>query len=242
MTALLRLDDVHVSYRRGHRRIDVLRGVSLDLEPGLLAGVWADHSAGKTTLAKVAAGLLAPNAGSVLLRGESIIRPDRGGRLHAEIGFASRQASWLQHATAAEGIASTLLATMSWKPAMACAHDALDRTGVLDQAHSRLEDLSDEERLRVAFAQAIARRPRLLVVDDPLAGMGGDRRPAIVKLLRSFAAEDVAVLMTAAELRELRGADRIWGLDDGVLDGGVPRASTPRSSGTVVPFPAAGGE
>ena len=241
MTELLRLDDVHVSYRRGHRRIDVLRGVSLRLEPGVVAGVWADRSAGKTTLAKVAAGILAPDTGTVTFCGENINGPDRAGRLHSAIGFASRQSFGPEPATVAEGIASTLLTTMSWKPAMARAHDALDRTNVIDQARDRWEDLSDEERMRVALAQGIAREPRLLVVDDPLAGMGGDRRPSIIKLLRSLAAEGVAVLITAAELRELRGADRIWGLDDGVLDGGVPRSSAARTPGTVVPFPAAGG-
>jgi ABC-type multidrug transport system ATPase subunit len=242
MSELLRLDDVHVSYRRGHRRIDVLRGVSLRLEPGVFAGVWADRSAGKTTLAKVAAGILAPDAGTVTFCGASLTGPDRAGRLHNAIGFASRQIFGLEPATVAEGIASTLLTTMSWKPAMARAHDALDRTDVVDQAQNRWEDLSDEERMRVALAQAIARRPRLLVVDDPLAGMGADRRPNIIKILRSFATEGMAVLMTAAELRELRGADRIWALDDGVLDGGIPRTSAPRAAGTVVPFPAAAGD
>jgi ABC-type multidrug transport system ATPase subunit len=241
MTALLRLDDVHVSYRRGHRRIDVLRGVSLELEPGVLAGVWADRSAGKTTLAKVAAGILAPDTGVVSFCGTSIAGPDRAGRLHNEIGFASRQNPGLEPATVAEGIASTLLTTMSWKPAIACAHDALDRAGVIDQARERWDDLSDEERMRTALAHALARRPRLLVVDDPMAGMGGDRRSSVLRLLRSLAADGLAVLMTAAELRELRGADRIWGLDDGVLDGGVPRDSMPRASATVVPFRATGG-
>jgi ABC-type multidrug transport system ATPase subunit len=240
MTALLRLDDVHVSYRRGHRRIDVLRGVSLELEPGVLAGIWADRSAGKTTLAKVAAGVLAPDTGAVAFCGEDINGPDRAGRLHSAIGFASRQSFGPEPATIAEGIASTLLTTMSWKPAMARAHDALDRTGVIDQARDRLEDLSDEERMRASLAQAIARKPQLLVVDDPLAGMGSDRRPGVLKLLRSFTEEGMSVLMTAAELKELRGADRIWALDNGVLDGGIPRDSAPRSSGTVLPFPAAG--
>lgn len=241
MSVLLRLDDVHVSYRRGHRRIDVLRGVSFELEPGVLAGVWADRSAGKSTLAKVAAGVLAPDSGSVSFRGHNITGPDRGGRLHGEIGFASRQSPGLEPATVAEGIAATLLTTMSWKPAMTRAYDALDRAGVLAQSRDRVEHLSDEERMRVALAQGIARKPRLLVVDDPLAGLGDDRRPGIVRLLRSLAEEGVAVLMTAAELKELRGADRIWGLDDGVLDGGVPRAFAPRTSATVLPFPAAGG-
>lgn len=240
MTALLRLDDVHVAYRRGHRRIDVLRGVSLELEPGVLAGIWADRSAGKTTLAKVAAGILTPDAGVVVFRGASINGADAGGRLHSEIGFASRQSAGLGPATVAEGIASTLLMNMSWKPAMARAYDALERTGVIDQARDRLDDLSDEERMRVALAQAIARTPSLLVVDDPVAGMGGDRRPGIIKLLRSFTVDGMSVLMTAAELKELRGADRIWGLDDGILDGGVPRDAAPRTPGTVVPFPATG--
>jgi ABC-type multidrug transport system ATPase subunit len=240
MTELLRLDDVHVSYRRGHRRIDVLRGVSFRLEPGVVAGVWADRSAGKTTLAKISAGILAPDAGAVIFCGENIDEPDRAGRLHSAIGFASRQSFGLEPATIAEGIASTLLATMSWKPAMARAHDALDRTGVIDQARDRLEDLSDEERMRVSLAQAIARKPQLLVADDPVAGMGSDRRPGILKLLRSFTEDGMSVLMTAAELKELRGADHIWALDDGVLNGGIPRASAPRPPGTVLPFPAAG--
>ena len=56
-------------------------------------------------------------------------------------------------------IASTLLTTMSWKPAMARAHDALDRAGMIDQAREQWEDLSDGERMRVALAQAIARGP-----------------------------------------------------------------------------------
>jgi ABC-type branched-subunit amino acid transport system ATPase component len=86
-----------------------------------------------------------------------------------------------------------------------------------------------------AIAQAIARGPRLIVVDDPVAGLAGRDRAEIMELLRAIASEGVAVLMTAAELADIHGVDQIWTLDRGRLDG--PPA---RRTGTVVPLRSAG--
>jgi ABC-type sugar transport system ATPase subunit len=83
----------------------------------------------------------------------------------------------------------------------------------------------------VSIAEAIVRGPRVLIVDDPLAGAGAIERDEIMGLLQSIAATGVAVLMTAAELLDLRGLDRIWSLRDGRLQG-----SAERPSGTVVPL------
>jgi lipoprotein-releasing system ATP-binding protein len=231
VTGLLTIDSVSLAYWRGSRRVEVLRDVSLSLEAGEFGGVWADRSAGKTSLAKVAAGVLAPDHGRVSFDGHDLARPDRRGTLHSQIGLATRRGPELDQMTVETWIASTMLNSLSWSGAIERAGLALDRVGAGDIAREPWEDLSDAERGLVAIAHAIVRGPRLLVVDDPVAGLGGARRAKTIKLLRSFVAEGMTVLMTAAELTELQGADRIWSLDAGRLDG--PPA---RPMATVVPL------
>jgi ABC-type multidrug transport system ATPase subunit len=236
MTPLLRIEAVSLSYWRGARRFEVLRDVSLDLEAGEFGGVWADRSSGKTTLAKLAAGLLAPHEGRVMFDGHDLALPDRSGRLHSRIGLATRRGPGLEQMAVEKWIASTMLNSFSWNAAITRTRHALDRVGAAETATEPWEDLSDAERGLVAIAHAIVRGPQLLVADDPVAGLGGARRGKIISLLRSFAAEGVTVLMTAAELTELSGADRIWSLDAGRLDGPPPRPMA-----TVVPLRSATG-
>ncbi|HMJ36268.1 MAG TPA: ATP-binding cassette domain-containing protein [Baekduia sp.] len=236
MTALLKLEAVSVSYWRGRRRVQVLRDVSFELDAGEFGGVWADRSAGKTTLAKIAAGVLAPDEGRVTFDGHDSRQPDRRGMVHGQIGFATRRGPELESMAVEAWIASTMLNSFSWRAAIERTQLALDRVGAAEAAAEPWSELSDGERGLVAIAQAIVRGPKLVVVDDPVAGLGGARRSKIISLLRSIAAEGVAVLMTAAELTELQGADRIWSLEAGRLDG--PPA---RSMGTVVPFRNASG-
>jgi ABC-type multidrug transport system ATPase subunit len=231
MNALLTVESVSVSYWRGPRPTHVLRDVSLTLGAGEFGGIWGSRSAGKTTLAKVVAGLLTPSSGRVTFDGHEVSEPDRGGALHAQIGLATRHGPEFDDISVADWIASTLLHNCSWREALKRARLALDRVGVAETADKPWEHLANGERMLVAIAQAIVRGPRLLVADDPVAGLGGRERAEVMELLRGIAAEGVAVLMMAAELTELHGADQIWALDRGRLDG--PPA---RPMGTVVPL------
>jgi ABC-type multidrug transport system ATPase subunit len=226
---VLKLDGVSFSYRRGSRSLRVLDRVSLDLMAGELAGVWGRRSTGKSTLAHIAAGVVRPDKGSVLLGGRSLSGDDRSGVLHAQIGLATRRGPELEEMPVEDWIASALLTSCSYREAMRVAHVALDRAGVGHLGGVSWEELSDGERMLMSIAQAIVRGPRVLIVDDPLAGAGAEERDELMTLLRSIAATGVAVLMTAAELVELRGADRIWSLRDGRVEG-----PTVRPGGTVV--------
>jgi putative ABC transport system ATP-binding protein len=234
MSALLAVESISVSYWRGARATHVLRDVSLALHAGEFGGIWGGRSSGKTTLAKIVAGLLAPATGCVLFDGQSL-NADRRGKLHTQIGLATRRGPEFEDVPVASWIASTMLHHSSWTGALKRARLALDRVGAGDLADKPWEHLSDGERMLASIAQAIVRGPRLIVADDPVAGLGGKDRAEIMELLRGIAAEGVAVLMMAAELSELHGADQIWALDRGRLDG--PPA---RPMGTVVPLRSAG--
>jgi ABC-type multidrug transport system ATPase subunit len=234
MTALLALESVTVSYWRGARVVHVLHDVSFDLHAGELGGIWGSRSSGKTTLAKVVAGLLTPSSGRVLLDGHDVTA-DRGGELHAQIGLAMRHGPEFDDVPVVAWIASTLLHNCSWGSALKRARVALDRVGAAETADRPWEHLSDGERMLASIAQAIVRGPRLVVADDPVAGLGGRDRAEIMELLRGIAAEGVGVLIMAAELTELHGSEQIWALDRGRLDG--PPA---RPMGTVVPLRSSG--
>jgi ABC-type multidrug transport system ATPase subunit len=239
MAPLLALESVSVRHWRGRRPVPVLDDVVLELHAGEFGGVWGDRGAGKTTLAKVAAGILEPDRGRVLFDGRQLTadaRRARHGALHTQIGLATRRGPGFEDLAAEAWIASTMLTGLSWGAALKRSRLALERVGAADVGGEPWENLSDGERMLVAIAQAIVRGPRLLVVDDPVAGLGVQRRAEIMELLHAIAAEGVAVLMTAAELVELQGLDHIWSLDDGRLDGPPSRPLA-----TVVPLRSAGG-
>jgi len=231
---LLTVESVSVCHWRGRRPVQVLTGVSLDLEAGEFGGIWGDRSAGKTTLDKVVAGVLSPDEGRVTFDGRRLSetsRQDQRGALHAQIGLATRRGPEIEELPAEAWIASAMVNSCSWRTALRRSHVALERVGAADLAAEPWENLADGERMLVAIAEAIVRGPRLLVVDDPVAGVSAPRRAEIMDLLHSIAGLGVAVLMTAAELAELQGADRIWSLADGRLAG--PPA---RPMGMVLPL------
>jgi ABC-type multidrug transport system ATPase subunit len=240
MSSLLSVSSVTVRYWRGHHSVQVLTDVSLELEAGEFCGVWGDRSAGKTTLARVIAGVLAVDHGRVVFDGA--VLSDASGlvgrdEVRAQIGFASRTGPILEDLAVEEWIASSLLTSRNPKAARECARLALAEVDAAAVAREPWRNLSDSERMLVAIAQAIVRRPRLVVVDDPVAGLGIVGRAKIMELLRAIADEGVAVLMTAGDAIELRGANRIWALDGGRLTG-----APARPLGTVVPLRSAGGQ
>jgi ABC-type multidrug transport system ATPase subunit len=218
-----------MTYRRGARTVEVLHDVSFEVEGGELAGICAPRSAGKTTLIRVLSGALRPTQGRVLLDGvpindSSSTQPTRP--IYAAVGMATTQGpATMPQLPVREWIASSLLEG-TWAQTWRLAQAALERVGAGELGDEPWADLASGERTRVAIAHAVARRPRLLLVDDLLVGLGALRGARVVALLREFASEGVTVLATTtSEIAEFGGADRIWSLSDGVLSGGRRRGA-----------------
>ena len=233
---LLALDGVSKRHWRGHRPIDVLADVSLELDPGELGAVWGPRGAGKTTLVELACGLARPDAGTVRIGGEDLATMSRrraAALLHRDVGLATGDGPAGGELTVRHWVALALLDRVGWRAGLRRAQAALDRVGAGDTATASWAELSDGERSLVSIARAAVREPRLLLVDDPSVGLGLLERGEVALLLRSLAEEArVAVLVTASELGEVQGAHTLWSLAGGRLVGG--RA---RRTGTVVAFP-----
>src|SRR5579864_7812234 len=154
--------------RRGRR--EILRGLSLEVEPGEWLALLGPSGAGKTTLLRVIAGLERPDAGRILLGGRdvaSIAARDRG------IGFVFQDLALWPYLSVEEHLG---LITGSAAP-------LLERFGLRGMEKKRPHELSGGERQRLALARALAREPRLLLLDEPFSSLDPLLRRTLSDLL-----------------------------------------------------------
>jgi predicted ABC-type transport system involved in lysophospholipase L1 biosynthesis ATPase subunit len=221
MDPVLSLCGVSLSFPRGRRHVvRVLADVSLDLHAGEVVAVLARRAQGKTSLLRVAAGMEAPDRGSVLFAGEDVWRMSDRGRsrlLRAEIGLVERAAPQID-VPVLTGVALPLLDTHGRRGAYARAGRALADVGASECARQHWGELADSERALVALAQALARAPRLLLVDDLTATLGIGETAEIAGLLGELAAErGIAVLICAGDAGLDSHSDRVALLGGGEL-------------------------
>lgn len=235
---LLRLHSVSRSYWRGSNEVVALRDVSLEVDPGEVVAVYGSRNAGKTTLLRIAAGFEAPDSGTVtfLDRDLASLSRRRLARLHREqIGWVERAGPHSTDLPIRDYLALPLYRELGRREAHRRAVAALERVGAVDCATERWDDLSDSVRMLVAIAHALAREPRLLIIDDPTAGLGVIDREQILVLVRSAAEQGgLGVLIAVPDLPAMLHASQVRSLSRGKLIG--PSGSD-GSGASVVQFP-----
>ncbi len=208
--------------------------VSLDLRPAEIHALIGPNGAGKTTLLAQIAGELAPDAGQVLLGGDDVTALGAAGR--ARRGLArSFQVSEL--VPGRDVLDNLLLAVVGragrlrpgWRPlrrrreAVAEAMAALERVGIADLARLPVDALAHGQRRLVEIAIALALRPRALLMDEPMAGLGPDGARRLAALLDGLRAEAPILLVEHDMDAVFALADRITVLDYGrVIASGTP--------------------
>jgi len=199
---LLRLEGIGV--RLGGR--EILRDVSFSVRAGEFTGLIGPNGAGKTTLLKVILGLQAPTAGRVLLNGKP--RPRRGGRL---IGYVPQKLSIDPDMPlrARDVVALGIDGNRLGFPLPSAARrelvtEALLAVGAEAYADARVGELSGGEQQRVMIAHAVISKPRLLLLDEPLANLDLRSEQGIVSVLARLAREQqIAVLISAHDMNPL---------------------------------------
>ena len=214
----------------------VLHSVDLDIRPGRVLGVIGPNGAGKTTLVEAITGYNRPQAGTVTLDGRSVTSLPPASRARAGIArsfqalelfedlsvldnllVASDQARW--HRTLLAGL-------YPGRPRLGGAAAAAVATfGLAGRLHDSPGDLSYGARRLLAIARALATRPRVLLLDEPAAGLGSRERDDLRKLVRVIAEDwGIAVLIIEHDVELVLGvSDEIVALDFGrVIAHGTP--------------------
>jgi ABC-type lipoprotein export system ATPase subunit len=225
--SLLELRNVSKRHTGGGRNVTVLRDGFLEIDPGELVGVYGPRGSGRTSLLRLVAGIDPPDSGTVCFDGRDLAKHGEE-ILGREIGYCEKSFRTAVGPTAIDEVIDGLLVNgVRRAEARTRAHEALQRVSGENIAHRRMSELDSAERIRLALAQALTLQPRLLVVDEPVAGVNLDQRDEILYLLRSLADEGTAMLMTLGDLGELRGADQSLTIGDGELRGSGKRRLQP---------------
>jgi putative ABC transport system ATP-binding protein len=214
--SILSLAHVNVLDRSREQRL-LLSGICLELDAGEMVGVWGRRGSGRTTLLRIASGLQSPHAGQVLFAGRPLRGPApfTGGIAFCGPHFRAADA-WqvkreIVEVQLARGVPRGLAHTRArW---------ALQRTGAAHCAERRLRSLPAAEAMRARLALALTSEPRLVLIDDVIAGVDLAERDPILCLLRSLADEGLAILTSTDEPPALAGCDRALTLSDGCLEG-----------------------
>jgi ABC-type lipoprotein export system ATPase subunit len=237
MTPLLSLQNVSKRYPDGNREILVLDRVSVEIDAGVSVGVYGTRRSGKSTLLRLAAGIALPDTGTVSFQGRDIARmsgSERGQLLRGEIAFVSAT-DWRANPgeRVGEHVATSLGSEgVTMREAKRRALRVLERVGVgAADAEELASSLSLTERARVMLARALAREPRLLVLDEPALMPNLGDRDRFYALLREQAHEHhMTLLLASEEMAALQGVGVLMSIADGELLSSEER-------GTVVPLP-----
>jgi ABC-2 type transport system ATP-binding protein len=175
--------------------VTALQGISLDVPPGMF-GLLGPNGAGKTTLMRILAGLLEPTSGQVSLDGHDVLADPEW--LWARLGYLPQDFGFYPHLTGEQMLTYLLKLKGVEAPGglkELCA-ELLDRVNLAYAARRKVRTYSGGMRQRLGIAQAIAGDPRLIIVDEPTAGLDPEERLRFYRLLAELAVDRIVLLST----------------------------------------------
>lgn len=190
MTTVLSIENLNKRFGGVNATVDV----SLEVTSGELHALIGPNGAGKTTLIAQLSGLLMPDTGSINFNGRDITRAPAHVRAQAGLGRSFQITSVFPALSVLENVALAVQVTQGhsyrfWRPVsrdlrlLEPAAAAVERVGLTAQLHSIASQLSHGERRQLEIAMALAGEPLLLLLDEPMAGMGPEESAAMVSLL-----------------------------------------------------------
>ena len=222
MTALVRIRDLHKTYRRGPETVDVLRGIDLDIAEGDFVALMGPSGSGKTTLLNLIGGLDTPTSGEIEIAGVRIDRLSSGQLAHwrsQHVGFVFQFYNLMPTLTAQKNVELPLLLTpLSAAQRRRNAEIALQLVGLPDRGRHRPNELSGGQQQRVAIARAIVSDPTLLICDEPTGDLDRASAEEVLGLLQQLNREHgKTIVMVTHDPKAAEYATHTLHLDKGVL-------------------------
>ncbi|MDR3700316.1 MAG: ABC transporter ATP-binding protein [Candidatus Sulfopaludibacter sp.] len=205
----------------GTHRVDILKGIDLEIPKGQFAAIMGPSGSGKSTLLGLLAGLDFPTSGQVLLDGEDITRlseDDMALLRGRKIGFVFQSYHLLPTLTAEENVVLPMELAGNATGGRERARELLDRVGLKGRFDHYPVQLSGGEQQRVALARAFALRPPILLADEPTGNLDSATGKVVLDLLLALNREQGATMVLVTHEQALaESADRRIVLHDGLV-------------------------
>ena len=218
---MLQVSDLRKGFGSGRRRLEVLKGINLEIKPGELVAMMGPSGCGKSTLLNIIGGLLEADSGTISLDEFSygtkspsrVVDVRRSG-----VGWIFQDFHLIDRLSALDNVVFALeLSGVPTAQAEEQARAALDKVGLSDRMEFIPDQLSGGQRQRVAIARAIAGSRPLLLADEPTGNLDVKSGQEIIDLFKQLCVEDgMSVLMVTHDPNLASMADRMLLLKDGV--------------------------
>jgi len=219
---VLAVRDVFKVFDEGSQKVEVLRGVTMEVTRGEVVALEGPSGSGKTTLLSIMGCILTPTSGRVDVGGTPVDarRPDmlRAVRRRS-IGFVFQQYNLFPALTALENVEYALnVKGVRGRAAGREAARVLERVGLGDRLGFLPRDLSGGQKQRVAIARALAGAPQVILADEPTANLDTAVGAQVLDLFRALAKdEDKGLVIVTHDPKVRNVADRVVGIRDGRL-------------------------
>lgn len=218
---LLRASGVCKSFRSGSGRLDVLRGIDLQIVEGEAIAIVGDSGVGKSTLLHILGGLDRPDTGTVSFRGRDVHAgtvQQRAEYRNRHVGFVFQLHHLLPEFTALENVEMPFRIGRRTDDFRTQARRVLERMGLQNRLFHYPGTLSGGEQQRVAIARAIAMGPGLVLADEPTGNLDPATGLEVFRLLREMQDQwSFALVLATHNERLARGCDSLARLEDGQL-------------------------
>jgi putative ABC transport system ATP-binding protein len=218
---LIQVRGLTKSIHTGIHRVDILKGIDLEIPRGQFAAVMGPSGSGKSTLLGLLAGLDSPTSGQIMLDGEEItsLGEDQMALLRGrKIGFVFQSYHLIPTLTAEENVLLPMELAGSNHGGRARARDLLERVGLGGRRDHYPVQLSGGEQQRVALARAFALHPPILLADEPTGNLDSATGQVVLDLMLALNREQGATMVLVTHEESIAGcADRRILLRDGLV-------------------------
>ena len=221
---VLQVNDVRKTFEEGPQKVEVLKGISMDVAKGEVVSLEGPSGSGKTTLLSIMGCILTPTSGDVRVAGAPVAQHDQAKLREVRrrsIGFVFQQSNLFPALSAFENVEYTLnVKGVKNGAARREARRVLEQVGLGDRLHFLPRDLSGGQKQRVAIARSLAGSPQVILADEPTANLDTAAGTQILQLFRDLAKRENKGLLIVTHDPNVRAvADRVVGIRDGRLAG-----------------------
>lgn len=216
---MIKIKNITKSFTMGDNEIQILKGISLSIEPGDYVAIMGPSGSGKSTLMNILGLLDVPTSGSYQLNNEEVakLNEDQLAILRRnEIGFIFQQFNLLPRIEAWQNVSLPLIYTEG-KYNFTKAESLLDQVGLKERIHHKTNELSGGQQQRIAIARSLINNPKIIFADEPTGNLDTKTSHEIMQILRELNNQGITIIIVTHEDDIAREANRLIKLRDGVI-------------------------
>jgi putative ABC transport system ATP-binding protein len=220
--AVIKLEEIRKSYFMGKQELQVLKGITLDIERNDYVALMGPSGSGKSTLMNILGCLDSPTSGKYILNGHDVSTMhdnELAGIRNKEIGFVFQQFNLLPRLSALENVALPLVyAGIPKKVRNEMAEEVLRKVDLADRSHHKPNELSGGQCQRVAIARALVNNPSIILADEPTGNLDTKTSYEIMNIFSKIHADGNTVVLVTHEEDISNYAKRVIRLRDGLIE------------------------